>query len=251
MHSHIALRNIWLGFVALPWRSASAIDACASFSRFTSAFEAMQYTRDTSTASVSPFRGNIFFVLDCASCPSSSSVLARYHLFRCVAFGANAQIGGSSLFPFFDSSLCVGFYPMCWSSLSSHWFRSGGSLGFIHCVGFRHQRSFRPVSAFSFYHGLRLSAPSVAWLSALSVACLSALSVAWLSALFFSAASFHPRLQTVAVSINQVRSQIQLNPQALAFKGFRWILIRSRGNIFRVRVPYFVFMALSLIFQKS
>ena len=101
MHSHIALRNIWLGFVALPWRSASAIDACASFSRFTSAFEAMQNTRDTSTASVAPFRGSIFFVLDCASCPSSSLVLARYHLFRCVAFGANAQIGGSSLFPFF------------------------------------------------------------------------------------------------------------------------------------------------------
>ena len=113
MHSHIALRNIWLGFVALPWRSASAIDACASFGRFTSAFEAMQYTRDTSTASVAPFRGSIFFVLDCASCPSSSSVLARYHLFRCVAFGANAQIGGGSLSPFFDSSLCVGFYPMC------------------------------------------------------------------------------------------------------------------------------------------
>ena len=60
MHSHITLRNIWLGFVALPWRSASAIDACASFSRFTSAFEAMQYTRDTSTASVSPFRGGNF-----------------------------------------------------------------------------------------------------------------------------------------------------------------------------------------------
>ena len=32
--------------------------------------------------------------------------------------------------------------------------------------------------------------------------------------------------------------------------GFRWILVRSRGNIFRVRVPYFEFMALSLIFQK-
>jgi hypothetical protein len=113
MQSHITLRNIWLGFVALPWRSASAIDACASFGRFASAFDAMQNTRATSTASVSPFRGSIFFVLDCASCPSSSSVLARYHLFRCVAFGANAQIGGSSLFPFFDSSLCVGFYPMC------------------------------------------------------------------------------------------------------------------------------------------
>ena len=109
MLSHIALRNIWLGFVALPWRSASAIDACASFGRFTSAFEAMQYTRATSTTSVAPFRGSIFFVLDCASCPSSSWVLARFHLFRCVAFGANAQIGGSSLFPFFYLCCCVGF----------------------------------------------------------------------------------------------------------------------------------------------
>ena len=147
MHSHIALRNIWLGFVALPWRSASAIDACASFGRFASAFDAMQYTRDTSTASVAPFRGSIFFVLDCASCPSSSSVLARYHLFRCVAFGANAQIGGSSLFPFFWFFALRGVLPHVLTSLLCHWFRTGGSLGFIHCVGFRHQRSFRPVSA--------------------------------------------------------------------------------------------------------
>jgi len=81
MQSHITLRNIWLGFVALPWRSASAIDACASFGRFASAFDAMQNTRATSTASAFPFRGSIFFVLDCASCPPSSWVLARYHLF--------------------------------------------------------------------------------------------------------------------------------------------------------------------------
>ena len=32
--------------------------------------------------------------------------------------------------------------------------------------------------------------------------------------------------------------------------GFRWVLVRLRGNIFRVRVPDIEFMALSLIFQK-
>ena len=35
----------------------------------------------------------------CASCPASL-VSAHYHLFRSVAFGVNAQIGGSSLSPF-------------------------------------------------------------------------------------------------------------------------------------------------------
>jgi hypothetical protein len=83
MQSHITLRNIWLGFVALPWRSASAIDACASFGRFASAFDAMQHTRATSTASVSPFRGGIFFVLYCASCLPSIWVFAHQHLLRC------------------------------------------------------------------------------------------------------------------------------------------------------------------------
>ena len=161
MHSHIALRNIWLGFVALPWRSASAIDACASFGRFTSAFEAMQYTRDTSTASVSPFRESIFFVLDCASCPPSSWVLAHQHLLRCGTAVPTLHTMPISHFPLI-LRFAMRFYPMRTTSLLYNRFRSGGSLCFIHCAGFRHQRSFRPVSAFSFYHGLRLSAPSVA-----------------------------------------------------------------------------------------
>ena len=40
------------------------------------------------------------------------------------------------------------FYPMRTTSLLYNRFRSGGSLCFIHCAGFRHQRSFLPVSAF-------------------------------------------------------------------------------------------------------
>ncbi len=67
------------------------IDACASFGRFTSAFVATQNTRATSTASVSPFRGSIFFVLDCASCPSSSQVLLIYS-FLGMALCANTSI---------------------------------------------------------------------------------------------------------------------------------------------------------------
>ena len=45
-------------------------------------------------------------------------------------------------------AFALGFKHMWWFSLLYQWFRSGGSLGFIHCVGLRHQRSFRPVSAF-------------------------------------------------------------------------------------------------------
>ena len=112
MLSHIALRNIWLGFVALPWRSASAIDACASFGRFASAFDAMQYTRDTSTASVSPFRGNIFFVLDCASCPPSSWVLAHQHLLRCGTAVPTLHTMPISHFPLVFA-VALGFKVMC------------------------------------------------------------------------------------------------------------------------------------------
>jgi hypothetical protein len=43
---------------------------------------------------------------------------------------------------------------------------------------------------------------------------------------------------------------IQLNPQLLLLWGFVGFWFAQRGNIFRVRVPYFEFMALSLIFQK-
>ena len=39
-------------------------------------------------------------------------------------------------------------------------------------------------------------------------------------------------------------------PKQLLLWVFRWILIRSRGNIYRVRVPDIEFMALSLFFQK-
>jgi len=56
--------------------------------------------------------------------------------------------------------------------------------------------------------------------------------------------------QAEPVPINQVRTQIQLNPHAFAFMGFRWTLVRARGDIFSGRVPYFGFMPLSLIFQK-
>ena len=227
MHSHIALRNIWLGFVALPWRSASAIDACASFGRFASAFDAMQYTRDTSTASVAPFRGSIFFVLDCASCPSSSSVLARYHLFRCVAFGANAQIGGISLFPFFwffalrgvlPQVLIQSFMPL----IQNRRFTTRHLLCWL-----RHQRAFRAVSAFSFYHGLRLSA------------------------LFFSAASFHPRLQTVAVSINQVRSPHPTKSPSICFYGFLLDFGFAQGEIYIGSGYLILYLWLYLWFFKN
>jgi hypothetical protein len=75
-------------------------------------------------------------------------------------------------------------------------------------------------------------------------------SVACLSELFFSAVSFHPYLQTVDVSINQVRSQTQLNPQLLLLWGFVGFWFAQRGDIFRVRVPNIQFMALYLVFQK-
>ena len=57
-----------------------------------------------------------------------------------------------------------------------------------------------------------------------------------------SETGFHARVKNTTLSINQVRSPIQLNPQAFAFMGFRWILVRSRGDIFSGRVPYFEFM---------
>ena len=61
----------------------------------------------------------------------------------------------------------------------------------------------------------------------------------------FMLGSKTPRFRSIKSAL-----PIQLNPHAFAFMGFRWILARSRGYIFRVRVPYFEFMALSLFFQK-
>jgi len=61
---------------------------------------------------------------------------------------------------------------------------------------------------------------------------------------------FDARVVSVDVSINQVRYPIQLNPQHLLLWVFVGFWFAQRGDILRVRVPYFVFMPLSLFFQK-
>jgi hypothetical protein len=66
----------------------------------------------------------------------------------------------------------------------------------------------------------------------------------------FSASEFHARVENITLSINQVRYPIQLNPQHLLLWVFVGFWFAQRGDIFRVRVPYLEFMALSLFFQK-
>ena len=67
------------------------------------------------------------------------------------------RIAADFAFPFFDSSLCVGFLPHAYnqSFVQQIQIRRFTTLHFL--CWLRHQRAFRAVSAFCYYYAARLS----------------------------------------------------------------------------------------------
>ena len=100
--------------------------------------------------------GGVYLCRICFGHHPSSSVLAHHHLFRCVAFGANAQIGGSSLFPFFWFFALRGVLPhvLIESFMQLIQIRRCTTRHLL--CWLRHQRAFRAVSAFWYYYAARL-----------------------------------------------------------------------------------------------
>ncbi len=190
-----------------------------------------------------PFRESSFVMLVPLRILPASLVYAYQHLLRCGTTVPTLHTMPISHFPLI-LRFAMRFYPMRTTSLLYNRFRSGGSLCFIHCAGFRHQRSFRPVSAFCSL----VSLPNSVFGATEPV--FGATDPVF-GEPFISFRTLVSMLGSKTQRFRSIKSAHQSNsiPNS-AFMGFRWILFAQRGDIFSGRVPCFEFMALSLFFQK-